>query len=50
MTAKWGIPMLTIEEYIARRKREDRFDGFNVNFRIENMKICANYAFEYFGD
>ncbi|MHB9036590.1 MAG: hypothetical protein ACYC64_07975 [Armatimonadota bacterium] len=42
--------MLTIEEYIARRKREDRLDEFDANLRIENMKMCTNYVFEYFGN
>lgn len=42
--------MLTIEEYIARRKKEDRLNEFDLNLRIENMKICANYVFEYFSN
>ncbi len=40
--------MLTIDEYIARRKKEDRLDEFNVNSRMENLRACINYLFEYF--
>jgi len=40
--------MLTIEEYIARRKKEDNLSEFSLNDRMENMKICVNYVFEYF--
>lgn len=40
--------MLTIDEYIARRKKEDRLDEYDTNARMENLKICINYLFEYF--
>lgn len=40
--------MLTIEAYIAKRKREDLLNEFSLNDRIENMKTCVNYVFEYF--
>lgn len=40
--------MLTLEEYIARRKKEDRLNEFDLNSRLENIRICANYVFEYF--
>lgn len=40
--------MLTIEEYIARRKKEDQLNEFSLKDRMENMKICVNYVFEYF--
>lgn len=40
--------MQRLEEYIARRKKEDRLDEFNVDARNENMRICVNYIFEYF--
>jgi hypothetical protein len=40
--------MLKLEEYIARRKREDNLNEFNVEARMDNMKICVNYVFEYF--
>lgn len=42
--------MLSIEEYIARRKKEDRLNEFDVDVRMENMRICTNYIFEYFTD
>jgi hypothetical protein len=40
--------MLTIEEYISRRKKEDQLYEFSLEARMENMKICVNYVFEYF--
>lgn len=40
--------MLSIEEYIARRKREDHLNEFDNELRMENMKSCVNYVFEYF--
>ncbi|WP_346427626.1 hypothetical protein [Gracilibacillus sp. YIM 98692] len=42
--------MLTIEEYVARRKKEDKIDEFNVEERNENMRLCVNYVFEYFNN
>ncbi len=40
--------MLTIEEYIAKIKKEDKLDEFNLDKRIDNIRICTNYIFEYF--
>lgn len=40
--------MLSIEEYIARRKKEDQLNEFSLANRMENMKTCVNYVFEYF--
>ncbi|AIG26116.1 hypothetical protein EGH10_17490 [Brevibacillus laterosporus] len=40
--------MLTIEEYIARRKREDHLNEFSIDDRAVNMKKCVDYIFEYF--
>jgi hypothetical protein len=40
--------MLTIEEYIARRKKEDQINEFADDLRIDNLRICVNYVFEYF--
>lgn len=37
-----------IEEYIAKRKREDKINEFDIEARLENMQICVNYIFEYF--
>lgn len=42
--------MLSIEEYFARRKKEDRLDEFDLNARADNMRICVNYVFEYFNN
>ncbi|KYG28210.1 hypothetical protein [Alkalihalobacillus trypoxylicola] len=42
--------MLTIEEYIARRKKEDKIDEFNIDERNENIRLCVNYVFEYFNN
>jgi hypothetical protein len=42
--------MLSIEEYIVRRKKEDKLDEFDTNQRAENMRICVNYVFEYFNN
>jgi hypothetical protein len=39
---------LRLEEYIARRKKEDRLNEFDANARVENTKVCVNYIFEYF--
>jgi hypothetical protein len=40
--------VLRFEEYVARRKKEDRLNEFDVEARNENLRICVNYAFEYF--
>lgn len=42
--------MLTIEEYIARRKKEDKLNEFNLEARTQNMKLCVDYVFEYFNN
>ncbi|NLK34360.1 MAG: hypothetical protein GX301_02765 [Gracilibacteraceae bacterium] len=42
--------MLGIEEYIARRKKEDKLNEFNMDERTQNMKICVDYIFEYFNN
>ena len=42
--------MLTIEAYIAKRKKEDHLDEWNVECRLDNLKICVNYIFEYFNN
>jgi hypothetical protein len=42
--------MLTIEEYIARRKKEDKVNELNIEERNENMRVCVNYVFEYFNN
>ncbi len=42
--------MLSIEEYIARRKKEDRLNEFDNEARSQNLKICLDYVFEYFNN
>jgi len=42
--------VLSLEEYIARRKKEDRINEFNTDDRNENMRVCVNYVFEYFNN
>lgn len=42
--------MLSIEEYIARRKKEDRLNEFDVDARYDNMRVCVNYVFEFFNN
>ena len=42
--------MLTIEEYIARREKEDKINEFDMDARSQNMKICVDYVFEYFNN
>jgi len=42
--------MLSIEEYIAQRKREDSLNEFDADLRIDNMRIIVNYVFEYFNN
>jgi tetrahydromethanopterin S-methyltransferase subunit G len=42
--------MLSIEEYISRRKKEDKINEFDFDARTQNMKICIDYIFEYFNN
>ncbi|WP_346936031.1 hypothetical protein [Clostridium sp.] len=42
--------MITIEEYISRRKKEDKLNEFDIDARTQNMKICVDYVFEYFNN
>lgn len=42
--------MLTIEEYIAKRKKEDKLNEFDIDKRIDNIKLCVDYIFEYFNN
>lgn len=44
------IIILTIEDYIARRKKEDKLNEFNSELRTQNMKLCVDYVFEYFNN
>lgn len=42
------MQMLSLEDYIARRKREDKVNEFDVDSKADNLRICVNYVFEYF--
>lgn len=42
--------MVSIEEYIARRKKEDKLNEFDIVARTQNMKLCLDYVFEYFNN
>ena len=42
------MAMLNIEEYIAKRKKEDKLNEFDIENKIENIKICIDYIFEYY--
>lgn len=43
-----GDLVLTIEEYIAHRKKEDKLNEFNMAEEMKNTRICVNYVFDYF--
>ncbi len=40
--------MLSLEEYIHKRKIEDGINEKDQEKRMENMQFCMNYLFEYF--
>jgi hypothetical protein len=40
--------MLSLEEYISKRKKEDRINEFDIESKAQNMQTCMNYIFEYF--
>jgi hypothetical protein len=40
--------MLSIEEYIRKRKIEDKINEYDIDSKMDNMRICVNYVFEYF--
>lgn len=42
---KW---MLSLEEYISKRKKEDRMNEFDIESKAQNMQTSMNYIFEYF--
>lgn len=39
--------MLSLEEYISKRKKEDRINEFDIGSKAQNMQTCMNYIFEY---
>ncbi len=42
--------MITLEEYILKRKKEDGINEWDRDKRAENTRICVNYVFEYFNN
>lgn len=40
--------MLTVDEYIKKRKTKDGIDEFSAADRISNMGCCINYVVEYY--
>jgi hypothetical protein len=42
--------MLTLEEYILKRKKEDGINEYAFDKRVENTRICVNYVFEFFNN
>lgn len=42
--------MLSLEAYIAKRKKEDHLNEFDLKAKLTNIRICTNYIFEYFND
>lgn len=43
-----GGDLLTIEEYIAKRKKEENMDEFDLAERQNNIRLCVDFVFEYF--
>ncbi len=42
--------LLSLEEYIAKRKKEDRLNEFDLKNIRENIRVCVNYVFEYYNN
>jgi len=42
--------LLSIEEYIAKRKKEENIDEFDLDNRANNTKVCVDFVFEYFNN
>lgn len=40
--------MVTLEEYIKKRRADDQIEINDVSKKDENLQICINYIFEYF--
>jgi len=43
-----GIPVLSIEDYIASRKKKDKLDEFNFKNHSVNMGTVIQYVMDYF--
>jgi hypothetical protein len=42
--------LLLLEEYISKRKKEDRINELDIKSIGDNTRICVNYVFEYFNN
>lgn len=42
--------MLSLEEYIFKRKKEDGINELDVKSISDNTRVCVNYVFEYFNN
>lgn len=40
--------MLSLEQYIEKRKKEDGLNEFDEDIRMENLKTSVNYVFDYY--
>lgn len=40
--------MLTLDEYILKRKTEDHLNEFDSDNKLFNIRVCIDYIFEYF--
>ncbi len=41
---------MNLEQYVAKRKKEDEINEYDLSKRAENTRICVNYIFEYYND
>lgn len=42
--------VLSIEDYIAERKKEENIDEFDLDERQNNIKLCVDFVFDYFNN
>lgn len=42
------MDIFNLEEYIAKRKKEDKLNEFDVENKIKNIQTCIGYIFEYY--
>ena len=40
--------LLSLEEYITKRKKKDRINDFKLEDRNINVQTCINYVFDYY--
>ena len=48
METEGVVRMQTLEEYIAKRKIEDGLNEFDTSQKMNNIRTCIDYIFEYF--